>query len=231
MVYSAVRKVGGRRYGMKRRAPRRMIMARGPRGRLLRSINPTPTFVETYAAGQIQANAGGVFQVRVTDIPQVAQYNVLYKQYRINWVKVMLVQEYGYQSADPNAAAYNNTVAAPFIGSGRIAYAINDSPNTLVPANEAAVLTDNGCKVKSLGAKWSCSFRPVPDVAAVTVGGNTIATKQKFKQWFNFDFTNAGLNNPLHQGISYWITQVASAGNTGLYNLYYKVNFTLRDPQ
>lgn len=192
--------------------------------------NPAPTFVETYSSSVIAPNVGGVFSARITDIPQVAQYANLYKQYRINWIKVMLIPDFNSQSADQNAAQYNATVPTGNVGMGRIAYAINDSPQLVAPATEAVVLEDNGCKVKSLGTKWSCSFKPVPDVGTISgTTGNPIWTRQKFRQWFNFDLELTG-NNPQHYGVSYFITQPVN-GLTIRYNVYYKVSFSLRDPQ
>lgn len=218
-----IRKVGGRRVGpirRKRMGIRRRVMA----------LNPT--FVETYSKSTVAGNAGGVFAARITDIPQVGQYATLYKQYRINWIKVMLIPDWNSSAADQNAAAYNATIPTQNFGMARIAYAINDSPQLQVPATEAVVLEDNGCKVKPLSTKWSCSFKPVPDVA-VTSGttGGAIYTRQKFKQWFNFDTTLTG-NNPLHYGVSYFITQpVFNTQAAPTYNVYYKVSFSLRDPQ
>lgn len=227
------RKVGGRRYGAPRR--RGIYGGRGARGRIMRALNPTPTFVETYSKGVITCpggagGLGGVFSARITDIPQVAQYANLYKQYRINWIKVMLVPVYDDISADRNAAQYNATIPTGYAGMSRIAFAINNSPQLAVPGTEAAVLEDNGCKVKPIGSLWKCSFKPVPDVG-VTAGtnGNAIYTRSRYRQFFNFD-TQTAANNPLHYGITYWIS-VLNPGLDVNYNVYYKVNFTLRDPQ
>lgn len=144
----------------------------------------------------------------------------------------MLVPDFNSSVNDQNTAAYNATVPTQNFGLARIAFAINDSPQLVAPANEAVVLQDNGCKVKALGAKWSASFKPVPDVGAISgTTGNAIYTRQKFRQWFNFDTTLTG-NNPLHYGISYYITQlVANTTASPTYNVYYKVSFSLRDPQ
>lgn len=219
-----------RKYAKKTSRPRRRVMRRRGPMRARRMLNPMPTFVETYNAGQIFSNAGGVFQARITDIPQVAQYNTLYKQYRINWIKVMLVPIYSYASTDPNSALYNNANAVPYLGTARITFAINDSPATGAPANELAVLTDNGSKVQQIVNKWARAFKPVASVQVQAVGGGSVATKQKFRQWFNFDLQNVA-NNPEHQGISYWITQATGPGAQGAFEVYYKVSFSLRDPQ
>lgn len=216
-------------------ARRRFAAAMRKRRGIRRAVgvgNPSPTFVETYSKSSIPTNAGGVFSARISDIPQIAQYATLYKQYRINWIKVTLVPDFNSQAADHNAAAYNATVPTQNFGMARIVYAINDSPQLTVPATEADVLEDNGCKIKSLGPKWSCSFKPVPDVGVASgTTGNTIWTRQKFRQWFNFDTVTTG-NNPLHYGVSYYITQlVANTQANPTYNVYYKVSFSLRDPQ
>lgn len=223
-----VRRVGGRRVGApKRRMGRKMRLMRGVRRRL---VNPQPTFTETYASPFINANAGGVFAARISDIPQINQYNTLYRQYRINWIKVMLLPAYGYSGSDANAALYNNSVGVPYVGAPRITFAINDSPGVVAPANEAQVLEDNGAKIQMIVNKWSKSFKPVPDVQQTSTGGGLVYSKQKYKQWFNF-ITDLVGNNPLHYGISYWITQPTAPGATGNFQVFYKVNFSLRDPQ
>lgn len=220
-----------KRFGLRAMLRKRRVMRRRRlgMGRIRRMMNPQPTFTETYSQPYIVGNAGGVFQARISDIPQVAQYSTLYKQYRINWIKVLLVPVWNYSAADPNAGAYNNSIGVPYLGASRITYAINDSPGTVAPANELAVLTDNGCKIKPITNKFSVSFRPVPSVDAPVEGGGVIATKQKFKQWFNF--AEIVGNNPLHQGVSYWISSTAGPGVNASFNVYYKVNFSLRDPQ
>lgn len=202
--------------------------------------NPSPTFVETFlrvddagAPAPVNVGNAGVGQVfggRISDIPQYQQYSNLYKQYRINWMKVILVPEYNTLSSDVNASAYNQTVAGVSSGGmGRIVYAIQDSPNVAVPLSETVVLQDNGAKIKPLGAKWSCSFKPVPDVQQTTAVGS-IYTRQKFKQWFNFDTSTTG-NNPFHGAIQAYLTLPANAGLIVSFRVYYKVSFTLRDPQ
>lgn len=241
---AAVRRIQG---AYRKFRARKMMAAYARKRRYVRRAvglgNPSPTFVETYSKSQIVIPAapggpninitggvGGVFSARISEIPQIAQYAQLYKQYRINWVKVILVPNYNSTSADMNSAQYNAAVPTGIGGQGRIVYAINDSPQLTVPANETEVLTDNGCKIKALGSKWSCSFKPVPDVG-VTSGttANPIYTRQKFRQWFNFDLVTTG-NNPLHYGVTYWMSQ-PNNGMDVVYNVYFKVSFSLRDPQ
>lgn len=223
-ILGALRKYAGRRRYARAMAMRRKVY----RGAI--SANPMPSFTETYAAPMIVANVGGVFAVRISDIPQIAQYNTLYKQYRINWAKVIIVPKYNYESGDVNSAAANAGVGVPYLGSARITYAINDSPQLQVPATEADVLTDNGAKIKKLGSKLGISFKPVPDVGAISgTTGNPIWTRQKFRQWFNFDLQLVG-NNPLHYGVSYFISQLTNNAY-GNFDVFYKVNFSLRDPQ
>lgn len=218
---------------------RRIRARKGLRIRRAINYNPMPTFTETFqkAADNVLVIAGSpgtgsCFKVRISDIPQVAQYMNLYTQYRINWVKVMLLPTYDSTSNDHNAAEYNRTTAIPYQGMARIVYSIQDSPNEQVPANEAEVLTDNGCKIKAFKSKWSCSYKPVPDVKQDTTDG-TIYTRQKFRQWFNYDAVNTG-NNPQHGAITSWITLPGDPllrDSSLSFYCYYKVNFSLRDPK
>lgn len=235
----------------KRRAARKIVSfmkglkgrRRGIRkaGRIRRALgyNPMPTFTETFqkASDNVVCVAGTpgigkVFKVRISDIPQIAQYMNLYTQYRINWVKVMLLPNYNSAAADHNAADYNRLQVVPYQGMARIVYSIQDSPNEQTPGSEADVLSDNGCKVKAFKTKWSCSYKPVPDVKQDTTDG-TIYTRQKFRQWFNYDGTTTG-NNPEHGAVSTWITlpgdNVLRDSSLSFF-CYYKVNFSLRDPK
>lgn len=221
------------------RARRGMMLYRRKGLAIRRSVglgNPTPTFVETFAApARAVANLGGVFSVRISDIPQVAQYFQLYKQYRINWVKVILVPDYNYDIAEPNQGAANVLAPGGSLGAqgmARIAFAVNDSPQLQVPPNEAFVLSDNGCKIQTIRNKWSCSFKPVPDVAVIGTAANPVWARQKFRQWFNFADPVTPGDNPIHYGVSYYITQGVNApANPAQFNTYYKISFSLRDPQ
>lgn len=212
------RRAGGlRRAGYKRRAIYRSIA----------TINPTPTFTETYFVPQaptILGNAGGNFSVSISQVPQIAQYSNLYRQYRINWVKVMLFPELSGDSVDVNSIYMQNAVGGNAAGKPRIAYAINDTPNLPVPLAESDVLTDNGCKVKTLGSKWSVSFKPCVDA---TVSAAGVGVRQRLQPWLSF--AAAGQVDPQHYGVSYWITHYQAAGAVQTFRVYYKVNFSLRD--
>lgn len=213
---------------------------RGIRGRISRTLAINPTFTETFlkTADNVLVTAGtpgtgSVFKVRISDIPQVAQYMTLYTQYRINWVKVMLIPNYNSAGADHNVADYNRLNATPYQGMARIVYSIQDSPNEQIPVSEAEVLSDNGCKIKAFKTKWSCSYKPVPDVKQSTGDNNAVYTKQAFKQWFNYDPTLLG-NNPEHGAVTSWITLPGDPtlrDSTLSFYCYYKVNFSLRDPK
>lgn len=234
---------------------RRRPLARRPR-RGRRTVRPVarrlrralgkgqPTFVETYNKAldnlsiPVGTGLGKYFDVKITDIPQIADYADLYTQYRINWVKVMLLPNFNGMSADGNSAAYNNSLGATgpaSVGMARIVYAVQDSPDQQTPASELEVLQDNGCKIKSIGSKWSCSFKPVPNIQqGVTGMSTTIAVKNNRNSWFNIDTVTKG-NNPDHGGVKVYITvpggDPAHTGFAMSYICYYKVSFTLRDPQ
>lgn len=205
--------------------------------RLRRSVfNPMPSFTESFALPRdnLVVPAGGVigkvFKVAFSDIPQHPQYTNLYTQYKINWVKVMLIPTFNTSVVDGNSGF----LATGQMGQARIAYSIQDSPNEQTPTSEAEVLSDNGAKVRAMGSKWSCSFKPVPDVAITTIGGTgVIPLKIRKSQWFNYDDTTVA-NNPDHGAVTAFITLPGIPGTEGrsvTYSCYYKVNFSLRDPK
>lgn len=187
------------------------------------TFNPTPTFVETYNFGTI-ATGPGIFQVRISDIPQIADYVNLYNQYRINWVKVTLLPRHN--SYDPSsylATGRGNQMP-------RIAWAINDTPALQPPANEQDVLTDNGAKVKPIVTMWTQSFKPRPDkFTGDAAGGAGVAVREKFNQWLSFAPLQG--NNPFHNGISYYISSAVQGSDAPQFDVYYKVSFSLRDPK
>lgn len=189
------------------------------------TYNPTPTFTETFRRST-QLNVGyggGLFQVKINDIPQIADYQALYQQYRINWVKVTLIPDF--TSYDPSTYL----VAPASITAPRIAWAINDTPAQVAPTSIDDVLSDNGAKIKPLGAKWSCSFKPRPDkFTGDATGGSGVAVRERNQSWLSFaDF----LVNPLHNGVAFFIDYVATGSASQRFNVYYKVNFSLRDPK
>jgi len=197
---------------------------------------PSPSFTETFALPRDNftvlagSGQGKVFKISMSDVPQHPQYMNLYTQYKINWVKVMLVPNFNTQAAEPNTGF----LVSGIVGQGRIAYSIQDSPNESAPASEAEVLQDNGAKIKAFGTKWSCSFRPVPDIAVTTIGGTgVIPLKIRKSQWFNYDDTTVA-NNPDHGAVTAYVTLPGTPGTEGRsisYTCYYKVNFSLRDPK
>lgn len=104
-------------------------------------MNRLPTFTETCVLARITANAGGVFSVSMDQIPQLAQYSNLYRQYKINWAKFTLLSD---------TTVYDGTQTATGAFAPRVAWAINDTPNITAPASEADLLQDNGARVKPL---------------------------------------------------------------------------------
>lgn len=216
------RKVGGRRYGAVRR--------RGMRSSGLRlgkqMYNPLPTFVETFQirnAPTVSANAGGTFACRITDIPQIAQYSNLYNMYKVNWIKVILTPR------------YNSVDGSAWLSTGRgnqlpIMYsAVQDTPFAPNPATVADVLQMNGARIKPIVSTWSKSFKPTAAVQEATGAGTAVA-KREVKQWYAFDTVTTG-NNPLFQGIAYIIACAIQASDTPVFDVHYKVCFSLRDPK
>lgn len=207
------------------------IYRRQAKARRFRSVyNPMPTFTETYFSKTILCNQGGLFNVRISDLPQYVDYQNLYQQYRINWIKVMLLPDFS--GSDPNTYSQNFVGGVPAVANARIAWAINDTPALAAPVSEADVLTDNGAKIKPLTTRWSASFRPRADMFTGDAAGNAgVAVRQKQRSFLSFAPVAQPAQNPLHNGISYWISALSAGGGDQAYQVYFKVNFTLRDPK
>lgn len=182
-----------------------------------------PTFTETFTlANPVLGNTGGVFQTRIDDIPQLAQYSNLYRQYKINWVKFTLIPDFNsYEGA--------TQVALQGAAMPRIAWAVNTSPDVAAPINEPDLLQDNGAKFRTITSSWSASCKPTPNIATTDLTGGLIPTQMRARF---LNFTAAGVPNPVHGGISYWVSQALAGGaHPTSFHVYVKLNFSLRDPQ
>lgn len=220
-----------RRYRKRRTmGPRRMPIGKLRLGTKVRAVSPT--FVETFRLLDIISTTAAPYldawKVRISDIPQIADYQALYNQYRINWVQHIVIPNY--QTQEANQALSNQAGAvAGYIGQPRIAYAIQDTPNVQAPATEQDVLEDNGCKLKTLHNVFKVAHKPVPDVASFSnAAGATVYTKEKYKQFFNFNAVPA--NNPMYGAIQVAITSPGFNASQAMAH-YVKVSFTLRDPK
>lgn len=178
-----------------------------------------PTFTETYADTRIQANAGGQFTTRINKLPQVGQYSGLYNQYKILSVKVMLLPTY--------TSFGGESTAGPGHTAPRLVYAINNTPNTPAPTLESQILTDNGCRIRTLDKKTVIRFVPAPER---TTSMNGVEVREAKSAWLSF--AKVGQTDPTHWGVDYFITADNLGGDTPLFfDVYYKVTFMLRDPK
>lgn len=211
----------------KRAAPGRMIS----RGIARRVFNPSPIFTESYVLPReqnLQVNNGFLLTTRIDLISQYAQYKLLYTKYKILSCKWMLMPYYSAGSADQNATAYNNSQGQPISADARVVYAINDSPNQAVPASEAVVLQDNGCRIRMVKNKLAIRAKPVPDLQLA----NGVYETQRTSPFLNFD-TAASVPPPVHYGVSGFLSQPTSGSHimAQQYVVYVKVTFQLKDPR
>lgn len=207
--------------------PRRRVMRK--RFQLRRKISSVRTFTECLYAGTLGTNQGGIFNCRMSDLPQVSDYARLYSQFAIKKLKVVLLPKYG--PSEPNAALAGLT--AVDIQNIRMAYAINTTPDKVAPTSELDVLTDNGAKVVVGHKKLTISCVPKPDLCMKDAFSNSFpAVRRRGLTWLNFNNPETGSNGETieHDGISYWISQ----GNTAIapfdaYDAYYYITFSVRD--
>lgn len=209
-----------------RRPARRVRRVRNWRSRVV--LNPQPVFTETFTKAYIAPNAGNIFTFSIDEVPQLSQYSNLYTKYRILKAQVILLPNFAVQ--DQNQAEANGQATVGLAGMGRIVYAINDTAGSLVPASEADVLKDNGCKIVPLSTKGivKMSCRPTP----VFTDSNGIQAAQT-KKWLTFSNVSSPFD-PKHYGISYWYSQpIAGTGfaTNNTLNVYVKLTFQLADPR
>lgn len=205
---------------------RRKKVSRRGRFRIRKALNPQPIFTETFTGPVLTPNSGGVFKFNIGNVPQISQYNNLYQKYRILRAQVILVPQYAQQ--DQNSAEYNAGASTYAHGMGRFVFAINDSPGLVAPGSEAAVLQDNGVKIRAVKTMVKMSCKPVP----LYEDANGILMTVK-KNWLNFQIPPAPANAD-HFGITWWYTQ-PFVGTTAQTNndliSYVKLTFQLADPR
>lgn len=216
---------------MKPKKRSRPVVALGPSRRAL-MFNPQPVFTETFKLGspdplrpyyQLDSNAGGVLAVRISQMPQVAQYNALYTKYRILKAKFICIPQFNTESADVNSANYNNSIAIANWGMARLVTSVQDSPDTPVPLSENDILEDNGCKIQSGKSKIVLSCRPVPDL--LDANGTKLTQRGKF---INFNSVGPDVS---HYGIRWWYTLPTASNISVPYYVYVKLTFQLADPR
>lgn len=203
-------------------ARRALMMRRGPR-----RFNPTPTFTETLRMTTINGSStgttAGLLQLAMLSVPQYADYFALYNQYCIRSIQFILMPAYD-QYDSTNITTNPASITAP-----RLVYAINDSAQQTVPTSELDVLTDNGCKIRTLDRPVRIRCRPVAQVGmSASTGGFVSETRPG--RWLST--TNPEI---LHSGVSFAITQAVPSSladpNVPVATLYAKVTFSLKDPK
>jgi len=192
-------------------------------------FNPTPHFTETFQYTTLLPNAGFLLTANIDNIPQLANYTGLYQQYRITRCKFIIMPTW--TGGEDQNQAINNAAFGPLVppglssaGTSRVVTVIDSSPNQTVPVSEAAVLQENGCRIRFLDKKMEVGCSPVPDLK--DANGNQLTIRGKYQ-----NFTSP---NVAHYGVRGWITQpftVGSTANAMQYVVYAKLTFGLREPR
>lgn len=219
---------------LKKKAPRKAPRRKFARGlRLSKPMRPSGKihyFNECFSLGPTYVNApagtGFALGMKMTDLPQVANYSTLFTQYKILGVKLLII---------PRATNTDSSTLQAGVVSGvantRIAYAIQDSADYNPPASEIDVLACNGAKVRTGNRPFTVKYRPVPrldQTDGTTL--NTVGVGAK-PQWINFDSHGADV---LHYGVNMWVT--TPANSVGAYpiavnDIYAYISFACRDPR
>lgn len=218
-----LRKMTRRKTTRRKAAPRRRFL------RYPRRQTEVRTFTEVFQAEPLTINTGGVFKCRMIDIPQHIRYAALYSQFAIKKMKVVLLPKYG--PAEPNQALVGLT--AIDYQTGRLAFAVNDTPARNPPGSELDVLTDNGARVVMGSKKVQITCYPKPDVGMTEIAtGTNVAVRSRALKWLNFSNPEVGAAGEQveHSGISWWLSNNPALGNLEAYDVYIYVTFCVRDP-
>ena len=225
---------GKRRFQKPRRKYRKAPMYRSRRARML---NPQPIFTETWKQQNISVTGGiqgGVLNLIGNDIPQIAQYSALYRQFRILKVMWMLIPRLG--PVDVNTALYNNLVASTaYATQGRFVYAINNTAGIIPPSTEDQLLEDNGVKIFSTSRTQPIRIRHVP-IPLMNVSNSALSSVfvNRKKQWLNTTSTgNTGNGlDVVHSGVSWFVTIPNASLPSGyiIFDVFCKATVQFKDP-
>jgi len=176
-----------------------------------------PIFSETAAVGALIANSGGVFTGQMSTLPQLGDYAALYRTFRILKFEYILMPD-----TPVNTATTASTTTTP-----RLVVSWDNSAEVSNPANEQAVLNDDGARIYLMNKPLRLTVSNPK--ARVTMGGGsgaggTVGVDLGRQNWLSFD---DGSGIP-HNGMVYWLTSTLASGSI---NCYVKVTFQCRDPR
>lgn len=204
----------------------RYALASVPRRRML--YNPQPMFTETFRfANDLLPNAGFLLTANIGNIPQLTQYSGLYQKYRI--MKAVFLLMPTWTGGENQNTAIFNSASGPTVppgltsvGTSRIVSVQDTSPDQSTPTSEAAVLQENGCRIRFLDKMVKLTCSPVPDLK--DANGAQLTLKKKY--------VNFASPNIAHYGVRGWITQAISTGTSSItYAVYCKLTFQLAEPR
>lgn len=212
-------------YYRRRRSPmRKRKQARKQYRKRYARRNYNPTFTELLESNPVQTNTGGRFTCRFVDLPQASNYSVLYKQFCIKKLQVILIPNFG--EVDP-------ALLTSGMNTSRFTFAVNDTPATKNPVSEVDVMASNGAKVVMGNKKIVINCYPKPDLLNPTgKDANLFALRTRNAVWLNTDsgqVTNSGTTID-HGSISYWCSNAPFSTQITQFSVYYKITFSLRDP-
>lgn len=157
-------------------------------------------FKETFDAGFRNANASQApLQFRLTDLGQVAQYQALYKNYRMTGVKLTWIPTY--MGGEINTSIDNANNARPYAGTLRLLWSIQKGRVDTITSELAMLQKQHGLRVLADGKPYSIYIKnPVVPLDADTAGGITNNSLYK-NGWL--DLTNSA--DVYHNGLEFYM--------------------------
>lgn len=227
---------------------RRAVNRRAARKVFRKAVSQSQVFTETCKAvgtgltsdGRIQIIGGTSFtagkfsfSLNNLDSTTLSAYSALYQMYKILKVTAIIIPKWN--SVDQNTAQLATGAAQPLTEAPRIAYAINDSTNDLLPpTTELDVLQDNGAKLRMLTKPLKIKFRPRAALDAINPlnTAHNVAYQFNMQPWIGFD--GDGTVIP-HVGVDWVVSQTNTyptpSDFSNVADVYYKVTFMCKDPR
>lgn len=172
----------------------------------------TPVFTETFDAGTVNSGTVGVFQARMSNIAELADYTALYRSYKILKLEWIVMP-------DNNVSAPGNPA-----GIAQLAYAVDTSSELATPGVFQDVLNNNAVRFRLMDKVCRIKLKPVAAVAVTTTApsaaGITLAP-----QWLSLD-TGTAIQ---HNGVTYALSANPSSGTH--VRVFCKVTFACKDPR
>ena len=182
-------------------------------------------FKETFDAGLILPNVSQTpYKFTLNSVGQLANYQALYKNYKITGVKLQFFP--GYSGTDPNQVLANTAGGITSIGNPRLCVSTQKGHMSSSITSELQLLQrEHALHTFCDGKPWSIFIkRPVCALDVDSAGGLT--NNSMFKNGW-LDLANSA--DVAHNGLEYYLTAPASSSSVAAIKVITTLYFTVKN--